>query len=141
MKLALQGQQAHGVQAMDWLRRNVFLFDGLGAVASTLATLSITLAFQPRFGMPTRTLWGLAALAVCFVTYSLTCWMRRAPLRPWLPIVMSANLAYCVVVAAALVLHTAEMTAFGTAYFAVEMVVIVGVVILERAVLRAASQP
>ncbi|MEM6292771.1 MAG: hypothetical protein AAGA54_15970 [Myxococcota bacterium] len=126
---------------MDWLRRNVFLVDGLGAVASTIATLSITLAFQPLFGMPTRTLWGLVLLAVGFVAYSLSCWVRRAPLRPWLPVVMTANLAYCGVVAAALVAHTAEMTAFGTAYFAVEMVVIVGVVIVERAVLRADARP
>lgn len=132
--------RAHGLRAMRWLQQNIFLFDGLGAVGSTVATLTIVLAFQPHFGMPASTLWGLVLLAVGFIGYSLGCWHRRASLRPWLPVVMTANLGYCVVVAAALVTHASVMTRLGIAYFIGEMLVIVGVVTLEWKVLQAAPR-
>lgn len=126
---------------MRWLQRNVFLFDGLGALASAVATLIIVLAFQPRVGMPAETLWGLVLLAAVFVAYSLGCWARRAPLRPWLPILMGANLAYCAVVATALATHASEVSTLGMAYFIAELLIIVGVVTLERRVLRAVGAP
>ncbi len=125
---------------MQWLQRNIFLFDGLGAIGSTTATLAIVLAFQPYFGVPVATLWGLVLLAVGFVAYSLACWNRGAALRPWLAVVMTANLAYCVVVAAVLVNHASTMTRLGTAYFLGEILVIVGVVTLEWQVLKAAAR-
>ena len=128
--------RAHGLGAMRWLRQNVFLFDGIGAIGSTTATLTIALALQPQFGMPSEVLWGLALLAVGFIAYSLTCWRRRAPLRPWLPIVMAANLTYCVVLSAALWAHASVLTRLGLAYFIGEIVIIVGVVSLEWVVLR-----
>lgn len=132
--------RAHGLPVMRWLQQNVFLFDGLGAVGSTTATLTIALALQPRFGMPSPTLWGLVLLAAGFIVYSLTCWRRRAPLRPWLPVVMAANLTYCVVLAGALVVHATAMTRLGIAYFIGEMLVIVGVVTLEWKVLKTAPR-
>ncbi|MCR9163641.1 MAG: hypothetical protein ACE37F_15460 [Nannocystaceae bacterium] len=123
---------------MRWLQRNVFLFDGLGAIGSTAATCTIAVALQPAFGMPAATLWALVLLAACFVVYSLTCWRRRAPMRPWLPIVMAANLTYCVVLGGALMAHAPALTRLGTLYFTAEILVIVGVVGLEWTVLRRA---
>ncbi len=122
---------------MRWLVRNVFLVDGLGAVGSTAATLTIVLALQPRFGMPASTLWALVLLAIGFIAYSLGCWAKKAPLRPWLPVVMTANLSYCVVVGVTVAVHASEITTLGTVYFVGEMVVIVGVVVLEWRVLQA----
>ena len=128
---------AHGQYTMRWLVRNVFLVDGLGAVASAATTLTIVLTLQRRFGMPVSTLWALVLLALGFMAYSLGCWAKKARLRPWLPVVMAANLGYCVVVGVAVGVHASEMTTLGTAYFVGEMVVIVGVVVLEWNVLQA----
>lgn len=130
----------HGHRTMRWLQQNVFLFDGIGAIGSTTATATIALALQSQFGMPADMLWGLVLLAVGFVGYSLTCWRRRAPLRPWLPIVMGANLTYCVALAAVLVAHASVLTRLGLAYFLGEILVIIGVVTLEWKVLKTAPR-
>jgi len=126
---------------MQWFQRNVFLVDGLGAVLSTSATAMILLRFHALFGMPTQTLRVLVVVAVGFAVYSLSCWMRRASLRPWLPIVMVANLAYCGLVAVALIGHGSVLTPLGLAYFIGEMMVILGVVLFEARVLRSSLRP
>ncbi len=125
---------------MHWLERNIFLVDGLGAVASTAATGTLLGWLHGVFGMPRPTLFVLVLAAVGFAVYSLTCWRRGAPLRPWLPVVMAANLAYCVLVAGAVVWHHAQLTWLGIAYFAGEVGIIVGVVLLERWVLTRRGQ-
>ncbi|MGH1345981.1 MAG: hypothetical protein ACRBN8_30735 [Nannocystales bacterium] len=122
---------------MKWLQRNIFLVDGLGALISTVATATILWRLQALLGMPEGMLAVLVVLAIGFAAYSLTCWARDAPLRPWLPLVMAANLAYCGLVAGALLWHGSALTTVGMAYFAGEIGVIIGVVALEARVLRA----
>ena len=117
----------------------MFLVDGIGAVLSTGATATILLALQPWFGMPRATLLWLTFMAAAFAVYSMTCWSRRAPLAPWLPIVMVANLAYCGFLAVSMVRHAAVLTPVGFAYFAAEICIIVGVVVYERRALRVAA--
>lgn len=118
-----------------------FLVDGIGAVLSTVATSTILFALQPWLGMPSPALAWLAVLAATFAAYSLGCWSRRAPLVPWLPVVMVANLLYCGLVGVLLVRHAAVITPLGLAYFIGEMAVIVGVVLYERSALRSAAAP
>ena len=124
---------------MKRFERHVFALDGLGATASMLGTAYVLPAIQPWIGLPTQALHTLAAPAALFAAYSLSCWMLRAPTRPWLPVIMVANLAYCLYVAWFLAGHVGVVTPLGWAYFIGEAVVVSGVVRVEYGVLMAAD--
>jgi hypothetical protein len=120
---------------MTRLERHIFALDGLGAAASMLGTAYVLPALEPWIGLPFGALHALAAPAALFAVYSLSCWMLRAPTRPWLPVIMVANLAYCVFVAWYLARHVGAVTPWGWAYFVGEAGVVAGVVRLEWGVL------
>ncbi len=120
-------------------RRTAFAVDGIGATVSAVATGTIWLALQPWVGLPRPILMWLAVIAAVLATYSLGCWSTRAPLVPWLPAVMVANLVYCGLLTLCLARNTSTLTPLGLAYFGGEIVVIVGVVLYERRALAADS--
>jgi len=120
---------------MRWLRENIFLVDGLGAVASGLGTGGLLPLVHSWIGLSPTLLYGLAVPAAGFAVYSLLCWARGARLVPWLGLVMGGNLLYCAVVAGIIANHE-TVTTLGVAYFAWEIVVVVGVVALEGWIIR-----
>lgn len=130
--------------------RLLFLIDGLGAVLSA-ALLGLVLArLEGIFGMPPPVLHGLALLAVVFAVYSFFCfgWLSRqvppahdAPPRdgrPQLKIIALANLTYAALTLGLVLYLYPQISLWGLVYFALELVVVVGLALVELAVSRSA---
>jgi hypothetical protein len=117
--------------------QKLFLVDGLGALVSALL-LGIALpAVQEWIGMPTPVLYVLATIAVLFAVNAVSAHQFAGDrASQWLRVIMVANLLYCALTGSLVVLHFLELTAWGTAYFATEIAIILGLVLLERHVLR-----
>lgn len=125
---------------MHTLRRNVFLVDGLGAVASTLGPLLVVPALEPWIGLPLSVTWVLAVPAVLYAVYSLTAWSRGAAPHPWLLPIMLGNLGFCGFLAVVLYQHASLLTSLGWAWFAGEVAIVLGVVLFEASVWREAER-
>jgi hypothetical protein len=125
---------------MHTLRRNVFLVDGLGAVASTLSPLLVVPMLEAWIGLPLSVTWVLAIPAALYAVYSLTAWWRAAHPHPWLLPIMAGNLGFCVFLGFYLSHHAHLLTPFGWVWFAGEVAIVVGVVAFEASVWREARQ-
>jgi len=110
----------------------VFLLDCLGELLSAFLLGVVLTGFEPIFGMPSKVLYGLAALAGLFAIYSF--WNYRwfkENWRPYLRGIAIVNLLYCGLTAALVIYFRQELTKWGLLYFLQEMVVIMVVVMLE----------
>ena len=117
--------------------KTIFLFDGCGAALSTISLGLVLPAIQPWIGMPLQALYLLALIPVFYGIYSLACYRLADPHKPiWLQGIMVANLLYCVLTTMLLLLYWRELTPLGVAWFVVDALVIVGVVLLEYSVLK-----
>ena len=117
--------------------KTIFLVDGVGAGVSVMILGVVLPAYQPFIGMPTKTLYLLAALPAIFVTYDVYCY-RRANLTQakWLRRIILANFGYCVLSGLAMAWHFDQLTHWGVAYFAAEFIVIMGLVFYEAYIYR-----
>ena len=115
---------------------NIFLVDGVGAVASAIS-LGVILPLLNQFiGMPTNTLYLLALFALLFAAYSFSRHALANKRNPqWLQILIVLNTSYCGFTAVLLGFHSKTLTSLGYAYFVGEIIIIIGIVLLERKVL------
>lgn len=113
----------------SFLRRNIFLVDGLGASLSALF-LGLVL---PRFevGIPNTILIALSLAALAFGVYSLSCFFLKKRGGTWLSAIMVANLLYCVVTATIVGYFYSHLSLLATAYFFGEIMVILLLAHLE----------
>jgi len=118
---------------MNLNERNIFLLDGAGALLSVFLMAVVLPAIQHLIGMPSHIFYLLALWAFGSLVYDFCCF-RFADRRDsrWLRGIMAANGLYCVLTAVLLVVHFAELTPWGVAYFVAEMPVILGLVMFER---------
>lgn len=117
--------------------RRLFLLDGLGALLTGGLLVGLLASMEPAFGMPRATLYPLALIAAVFAAYSLT--MAIVAGRNWRPLLRGiavANLLYCGLTAALVVLHWDVMTPLGIAYFAGESGIVGCLVAVEWSVAR-----
>lgn len=110
----------------------LFLIDGLGALLSAFL-LGIVLAnLEPTFGMPVKILYFLSALACLFALYSFwNFWKFKETWKPYLRVIATVNLMYCLLTASLVIYFRQELTTWGWLYFLLEMVVIIGLVVVE----------
>lgn len=119
--------------------RPLFLLDGLGAALSAAALGGVLPAFAGAVGVPARVLYSLAGAAAGLAAYGLGCgWRTPARWRPWLRGLAGANLLYAGATAALLLAHGRTLTAWGGAYFGLELAVIALLACWE---LSAAARP
>ena len=116
---------------MQLSAKNIFLIDGIGATITGLSLSLLLTTFESFFGMPTEILHVLAALAFAFAVYSLLCYLLKLRLRPFLYVIMLANVFYCLTTGILVVLNFESLTGFGIAYFAGEIIIVLGLVRLE----------
>jgi FtsH-binding integral membrane protein len=120
--------------------RRLFLVDGIGALTSAVMLGLVLTTLEPVFGMPSRVLVPLAIVAGLFAVYSLAC--HRMNLGPaFLQGIAVANSVYCGVTLALVVAYRDSLTWLGIAYFAGEILVILGLVAAEFNAARGASRP
>mgnify|MGYP006237078463 CR=1 FL=1 len=115
----------------------IFLIDGIGALVTALLLSQVLTRFESFFGMPSSTLWVLAAIAFCFSIYSFVCqFIVKKHFKGRLATIIIANTLYCVVTTALMIAHFDKLTVFGLAYFIGEIFVILLLVLLEYTIFK-----
>lgn len=112
-------------------KQNIFLVDGIGAGMTALLLSQVLARFPAVFGLTPGVLYPLTAVAILFAIYSLTnhfvgIWKPRN-----LRIIAYANLGYCLVTIYIIICVFDQITWLGLAYFAAELVIIIGLVWVE----------
>jgi hypothetical protein len=112
--------------------KKIFLMDAFGALLSALFLIAILMWFNEYVNMPTETLSILSAIAVAFCVYSTLCFflVKTRP-KPFLRIIITANVLYGCLTIGLLMVHYAQVTALGLTYFVLEIIVIAIIVFIE----------
>lgn len=110
----------------------IFLIDGFGAILSVFLLGVVLVRLENFIGMPSQTLYILAAIAGVFSIYSFFCSFRITnKWRTFLKVIAFANLSYCLLTFSLLFYHQSELTTLGIVYFLIEIMVIVGLALFE----------
>jgi len=122
----------------NWFSPNLkqlFLIDAIGAAVTAYFIGIVLVKFDAYFGMPRQVLYVLATIALIFWVYS-TCrylFIKRN-FKPFLKLIIFANLLYCCLTIALLFFYFKQLTILGFVYFIGEILVIVGLVLIEKRV-------
>ncbi len=131
MKLTNKFQRI--VQKLTANPKIVALLDGLGAALTAFSLGVIMVLFNDLFGMPKPALYLLASIAAILAIYSLgNYFLLRKNWGTYLKTIITANLAYCCISIIAVIYFLSKLTTLGLVYFILEVIIIVGVVVLER---------
>jgi len=123
---------------MNLDKRNIFLFDGIGALVSASFTGVVLPLFSQWIGLPLWSLYCLAMFPLAYGIYSLSCYWFVKTIRPsLLKATVIANLSYCIL-SGALILFFPGITGWGRLLLMVEILIILGVVAIELKVYRKA---
>lgn len=110
---------------MKFSAKNIFLIDGIGALITAILLSQLLTRFESFFGMPTQTLWILAIISVLISTYSMTCqFLLKSPFNALFKVIITANIAYCLLTSILIFSNLKSITLFGIAYFLGEIVII-----------------
>lgn len=120
--------------------RRVFLVDGLGALCTAFCIWLLMSWLTEQVGLPVEVMRILFRVALIFAAYSLAChFIQPAARRPWLALIMTANLLYAFATVLLLWTHRSGMQPLGWVYFMGEILVIVILLRWEWQVLRNGS--
>lgn len=117
--------------------KNLFLIDGIGALVSAILLGVFLVKFEHLFGIPTRTLYLLAAIPCFFVLYDLYSYLKidkRVSL--FLKIIAYANILYCILSLVLAICHMDKITILGWIYIIGEVLIILGIALFEIKVAR-----
>lgn len=114
--------------------RNIFLLDGVGAVATAILNGLVLPLLAEKMGLEVWVFRALGGLAFLYAIYSLSCFALVKKIQPVLILfVIVLNLAYCSLTGLIL-LWEPDLTILGRLYFVGEMAVILAVVVIEARV-------
>lgn len=120
-------------QKLDHINiKKLLLVDSLGALLSAFMLGIILAHFHDLFGMPPKVLYPLSFIAILFALHSFYCYFRAA--KTWkisLKIIALANLMYGCITAVLVIYLYQQLTALGIAYFGTELLIIIGLAIVE----------
>ena len=116
---------------MQLNQRNIFLFDGIGALLSACFTGLLLPRYSLFLGLSVSLLQALAFVALLYAAFSLTLYFFVNTKKLWmLKTIMFANLFYCLV-ALLLILFRERITWRGQLVLSLEIFVILLVVLVE----------
>lgn len=122
--------------------KTLFLIDGLGALLSASLLGLVLPRFEDSVGMPPAILYPLAGVAGLFCLYSLTCYTRPSLQQPrYLRLIAGANLSYCALTLGCVIYLTRSLSWLGHAYFIGEIMLVVGLALVEMRQARLADAP
>ena len=117
--------------------KKVFLIDGFGALLTALLLFFVLRTFNTFFGLSKSTFEYLSLLALVFSVYSFCCFFLIASIwKPYLKIICSANILYCLLTFGIVLYYYQNISAFGIAYFLGEITVIFMIVFLEISIIK-----
>jgi hypothetical protein len=112
--------------------KTIFLIDGFGALLTAIILLAILMPFQDFFGMPKDILTFLSLIALAFAIYSFCCYFFLiGNWKPFLFGISIANFLYCCLTLGLVYFFYSELTVLGVGYFLAEVVVVMGLVLVE----------
>ena len=118
-------------------QKNIFLFDGIGAVLSFSLMFFLIAQFESFFGLPQKSAYFLAIFPVFYMIYSFYNHFRPSKYwRPNLKLIIIANILYCFISIGVFMYDVDLLSQYGIVYFILEVLVIIGVVVLELGVLK-----
>lgn len=112
--------------------KTLFLIDSLGAMLTAFLLLVVVRNFNEYFEMPKTILTYLSAIAACFSIFSTSCFLLVQ--QNWISFIRGiscANLLYCILIMIFLIIYRHQLTIIGIIYFAVEIIIISGLVYIE----------
>ncbi len=119
--------------------RKLFLIDSLGALVSALMLGVVLVKLEPIFGVPSKTLYFLAAIACVFSIYSFLGFLGiTKKWRPYMTIIATANLLYCCLTIGMVSYLHEQVSILGYLYFIGEILIISILAFIE---LKVAARP
>lgn len=116
----------------------LFLTDSVGAATTAFILYLIRKNFIEYFHMPATVLSSLMKIAAVFCVYSILCFLFvKSNMVTFIKIIAVANLLYCVLTLAVLVIYWPVIRSIAAYYFIAEIVVICGLVYVELSVAKA----
>ena len=109
----------------------IFVFDGFGALLSSILLGCVLTRFENVFGISKSTLYFLALIPVFFIIYDILGYIR-APKKTelWLKGIAFLNSSYCLL-SIFFAIKSKTITLFGSLYIVVEITIILLLVIIE----------
>lgn len=143
VRLTLSSYRTKSTTLFDFIHRipprTFFLIDGLGALLSAFSLGVVLVQLEHLFGMPAAVLYCLALAAGAFMVYSLSCYVFFPKnWRSFLRLIALVNLSYCALTLSLLFYHQPQLTAWGNAYFILEIILVATLALLE---LQVAKRP
>lgn len=112
--------------------RKLFLADAIGAILSALLLVLVLANFETFFGMPENILYKLAVLPILFSIYSFGCYLLNpGRWQFFLRNIAIANILYCGITLVLVIAYYNDLSAYGIAYFLLEVPVILLLSVLE----------
>jgi len=120
------------VQKWSIKPKKVFLIDGLGALLSIFLLGCVLPRLEKYIGMPEQTLYLLASLPCLFVIYNLcSFFIKEISTSILIKVIAIANMSYCTISIVAVSYHFQKLTYLGITYFAMEIILILLLAIIE----------
>lgn len=118
--------------------KKLFLIDCLGALLTAFLLFVVLRAHHEFFGVAVRTLTLLAGIAVIFSIYSASCFLfLKANWVPFIQAISIANLLYCMLTVGIIFIPGSNNSIAGKIYFLAETLIVIGLVFIELAVVKA----
>jgi hypothetical protein len=112
--------------------KRLFLLDAGGALLTALLLFFVVARLQRVFGMPKNIVYILSAIALVYAVYSFASYLFiKKNWKPFLLVIATANSLYCLATAILLVVYYQQLTSLGFIYFIAEIIIILGLVIIE----------
>lgn len=122
-------------------KKNIFLFDGIGAFLSFVSTGLILPIFSDWVGMQKEFLYFLAVFPLLFCLFSFTCYRLVNEIKRWmLSTIIIANLLYCLVSILTVFVYDG-ITLWGQAFLIGEILLVMCVVGIEIKIHRKFQSP
>lgn len=119
--------------------KNIFLLDSFGALLTTFLLYFILRNFNNFFGLSKDIFEYLSIIAFLFFIYSIGCYfLVKKNWKPFLKIICTANILYCILTFGILLYNYKSVSVFGLLYFSGEIILIAGLVLEEVKIVRKA---
>ncbi len=116
--------------------KKLFLIDASGAILSAFLLGVVLVRFETIFGIPSATLYFLAAIPIGFAIYDLYCYRQGEQIGKFLKGIAMANLSYCILSIGLAFYHFEVVTTLGWLYIIGEVLIVIVLSVIEYNVAR-----
>ena len=116
---------------MQIRRKDIFLFDVIGAFCSVLGLLVIQAYFSDYFKLKTNSVLFLALVGFCIFIHSLVGFLAYSHSKAYLKRMGYINLIYIVFIGIVIALNFSTITLWAQLYFLVEFLIIRWLIMLQ----------